>query len=45
MKNRKVTIREILIDAGVAVGFTVGLYYAQPYLYDFVVCLHGCLNV
>lgn len=44
MKSRKLTIKEILIDTGVAVGFTIALYYAQPYLYELVVCVNGCLN-
>lgn len=44
MKCRKITLKEVLIDMGVAIGFTTALYYGQPYLYDFVVCLSGCLN-
>lgn len=44
MKCRKITIREVLIDMGVAIGLATALYYAQPYLYDFVVCLNGCLD-
>lgn len=44
MKCRKITIKEILIDTGVATALATALYHAQPYLYDFVVCLSGCLN-
>lgn len=46
MKSRKITVREFFIDTCVAVGFTMVLYFAQPYLYDcFVACFGGGANV
>lgn len=45
MTKRKITKKELSIDAIIAMFFTFILYVSQPYIYAFVYCLVEVCNV